>query len=128
MITLDKIELPNDLSWPDEMDWSPVEESKDYSIEGALIIDAGTKQAGRPITLTGSETTCWILKSVLTKIKALEATPGKEMTLVYGVLTFNVKFDLSSGPAVVATPIIEHNEFIGASNYYNNLIIKLLVI
>ena len=49
--TLATIQIPRGLVWVDEHDWTPVESATEYSITGALLVDAGTRLAGRPITL-----------------------------------------------------------------------------
>lgn len=41
------IELPPDLHWRDEFSWTPVEQSTEYSLTGALIVQSGARQAGR---------------------------------------------------------------------------------
>lgn len=52
-ITLDALTLPDGLVWQDEFTWSPQTQAADYSLTGALIVQAATKLAGRPITLVG---------------------------------------------------------------------------
>jgi len=52
-ITLGAITLPATLVWEDEFAWSPVAQSTEYSLTGALIVQQAVKQAGRPITLVG---------------------------------------------------------------------------
>ena len=52
--TLDGLALPAGMIWQDEFDWSPALSAQEYSLTGALVIDAGTRQAGRPITLAAS--------------------------------------------------------------------------
>lgn len=70
MITLDGIELPEDLHWRDEFEWSPVEQATQYSLTGALLIDEDQKQAGRPITLTTPGEDSWYTRA---KVKAIQA-------------------------------------------------------
>jgi hypothetical protein len=54
--------LSDRLQWTDEYDWSPVEQSAEYSTEGMLLVDVAVKLAGRPITLDGVETAAWITR------------------------------------------------------------------
>ena len=70
--------------WIDEFDWQPVEKALEYSLTGALLIDVGVKQAGRPITLQGSEDAGWLTftRSVLTALAAQAAEPEGEFELV----------------------------------------------
>ena len=58
--TLNALALPGDMMWTDEFNWSPVERSIDYSLTGALIVDIGTRQAGRTITLEGADDAGWL--------------------------------------------------------------------
>jgi hypothetical protein len=71
MITLDTYPLPDGLWWNDEFDWSPVAQSSEYSVEGAMVLEEGVMQAGRPITLKGTINGPWCARSV---IEALYAT------------------------------------------------------
>ena len=57
-----RLELPDQLRWTDEHDWSPLAQaSPQYSLGGAVIVQQGSKLAGRPspwavrITTTGSD-------------------------------------------------------------------------
>jgi hypothetical protein len=52
-ITLGVIALPDTLVWEDEFTWSPVAQSAEYGLTGALIVQAAARLAGRPITLVG---------------------------------------------------------------------------
>ncbi len=100
MIALDDIILPNDLWWADETDWSPVEQSTDYTLTGSLVIDENTKQAGRPITLAGHEHRAWTTRSTVLALQAMAAVAGKEMVLTLEDQTFDVMFRRSDGPPV----------------------------
>jgi len=79
-ISLDGIALPDDLQWSNEFDWSPVSQSAEYSIGGALMVQEGTKLVGRPILITGGNW-AWVTRST---VKALFATliANKVMTLI----------------------------------------------
>ena len=63
-ITLGALALPSGLVWTDELTWTPVVQSSEYSLTGALLLEISTQLAGRPITLTGQasgrEYTAWI--------------------------------------------------------------------
>ena len=52
------------LDWQDEFGWSPVDQATSYSTTGALLVDVALKQAGRPITLVGTETAAWISRAL----------------------------------------------------------------
>lgn len=60
--------------WIDEFDWqAKVLSEPIYTITGAMIIETGIKQAGRPITLNGDNV--WLKKSVLDTLFDLSQTP-----------------------------------------------------
>jgi len=48
--------LSDRLAWTDEYSWSPVVQATAPSTTGALLVDVGVLQAGRPITLEGVDT------------------------------------------------------------------------
>lgn len=110
MTTLDDVTLPADLQWIDEALWCPVEAVKEYSLAGSLIIDEGTKLAGRPITLAGGENFAWSTWETVTTLMAMAAIPGSTMTLTLDDgREFSVRFDHASGPPVIPTAIDDIN-------------------
>ena len=74
-ITLGTVTLPGDLRWADEFAWSPVVQSAEYSLTGALIVQTATKLAGRPITLEAQRDT-WVTRDTVLAVQALADTPG----------------------------------------------------
>ena len=84
------IELPTDLQWRDEFAWNPVEQSADYSLTGALVIQEGVKYGGRPITLFGGEDTAWVTRATVTALFQSTAVAGRKMTLTYHDRVFTV--------------------------------------
>jgi len=105
--TLDAIELPVDIWWSDEIDWTPVEQSVEFSTTGALLIDLSTKQAGRPITLIGDERAAWISREAALALQAAAAVPGKQMTLVINDQTFTVMFRHEEKKALDTEPMVK---------------------
>lgn len=99
MNTLDAITLPDDLVWPDELEWSPVEQTIDYATGGSLIIQTGVKLAGRPINLSGL-----ITRSVLLNLRTLAATPT-EHTLTFNGQIYTVRFRYADG-AIAARELV----------------------
>lgn len=101
MITLDKlgtsVQLSDRLDWVDEFDWSPVEQSTTYSTTGAMHVDVGVKQAGRPITLQGIETAAWIQRGLCATLLAWAALPGAQFTLTLRGIDRTVIFDQARG-------------------------------
>ena len=115
---LDTITLPVDLHWEDETDWTPVEQSQEYSLAGSLVLDAGTKQAGRPITLAGGDDRAWASRTTVLALMAKAALPGEEMTLTLNDdRTFTVMFRHGDGKPVDAKPVIPYNTP-DAADYY----------
>lgn len=70
------VTLPNDLLWKDEFEWSPVATNKSTSLSGALIIEQGVRQAGRPISLEPPPDMAWVKRSVADTLRAWCALPG----------------------------------------------------
>jgi len=58
--TSEAIQLEDGFFWSDE-NWAEIQQNQEYSISGALIVQEGRKQAGRPITLQpANKTKGWI--------------------------------------------------------------------
>ncbi len=79
-MTLDDIELPDDLLWVNEFDWNPVEQNIERSLSGALLVQEQGKLQGRPIVLSGGEDAGWVPRSVvklyLSEFKMPDLTAG----------------------------------------------------
>jgi hypothetical protein len=73
--------LPDDLDWTDEYTWQQVEQSAEYALTGALVVESAAKQAGRPITLQGADDRAWISRATLDQLRAWASTPGQQLTL-----------------------------------------------
>lgn len=85
------------LDWQDEFSWSPVDQATSYSTTGALLIDVALKQAGRPITLIGTETAAWITRALCSTLQAWAELPGIQLTLVLRGQARQVMFDHAKG-------------------------------
>ena len=79
---LGTLQLPRGMVWADEHDWVPVQKSMEYSTTGALLIDVGVRQAGRPITLEAEDDAGWITRQAIQDLRALAADPEAELELV----------------------------------------------
>lgn len=81
--TLDGLALPAGMIWQDEFDWAPALSAQEYSLTGALVIDAGTRQAGRPITLAASDDRGWsgMTRDKLITLRAKAAVAGATYAL-----------------------------------------------
>ena len=115
-ITLDSITLPDGLRWTDEYAWVDDTVTANYSVTGALIVQRSTKQAGRPITLTGGISFAWVTKVQLDVLKiALNTYPDAGLTLTlhdgrsFTVIPIPASADsgigTSTSGAIDATPI-----------------------
>jgi hypothetical protein len=67
--------LPDDLLWTDEHAWSPVVSTISYLLTGALLVQSGTRQAGRPITLVGAADMAWVTRAVVETLYGWAADP-----------------------------------------------------
>ena len=108
LVTLQEIALSNDLLWANEFDWAAVESTNTYTLTGALIIEQGTKQSGRPISLTADPEMAWVTRSTLDLLRAAAAIQGRKFRLTFeyptDVRTFVVIFDTTSDP-IKASPV-----------------------
>ena len=94
--------LPSDLQWQDEFAWTPVEQSTDFSLVGNLVVQEGSRQDGRPITLFGGREAAWITRADLQQLQALASVPEQQLTLDLWGTTYNVIF---RRPALGVEPI-----------------------
>lgn len=116
-IMLGSLPLCDGLVWSDEFAWTPVQQSQEYSLTGALLMEVGTKQAGRPITLTGQASgrdyTAWITRADLLTLKAALDVPGATFTLtLHDARTFTVT---AAADPLDAEPLPVYGSFAPAS-------------
>ena len=96
--------IPRGMVWVDEHDWIAVAKDTEYSITGALLVDVGVMQAGRPITLSAETDAGWIARSALQQLRALAADPLATYTLTLADgRTFTVMF--AGDQPIEATPV-----------------------
>lgn len=90
MPSLGPLTLPDDPVWLDEFgEWSPVKQSIEEGLTGALIIDQGVRQGGRPITLD----VAWLTRAELLAVNALADVPNTSYVLIIHQGTYTVIFD-----------------------------------
>ena len=99
------VTLPDALNWVDEYSWSPVEQTKTYTTTGALLIEEGVKQAGRPITLEGSVDRTWCTRALVDQLHAWANTPATVLTLTLRGVAHTVAFDHERG-ALQGLPVL----------------------
>ena len=105
----DEIELPKDLLWVDEFNWSKVEMNVEYALSGALHAQSGTKLKGRHITLEApDDSMAWVGRETLEALYAKSIVAAREYTLVLGSAPnerlFNVAFRHNE-QALEASPV-----------------------
>jgi hypothetical protein len=99
--------LPADLLWEDEFAWRPVQETREYALHGALIVDRGIKLVGRPMTLAGSRDYAWVTRTAALQLHAWAQQPGLPLVLVYRSTSYQVAFD-QDGPPLELTPRVDY--------------------
>lgn len=105
---LDGIELPEELIWRDEFDWSATSQQQTRTLSGALIVEENTTTSGRPISLVSSSGSAIVSRTVLQTLKAKEAQPGLVMELtVFDGRRFSVCWRRDP-LGIQATPYIEY--------------------
>lgn len=116
--TLGGIRIPSGMVWVDEFSWLAVQKEKEYSTTGALLLDVGVKQAGRPITLQAEENAGWIKRDVLKQVQDLANQPiaVHSLELADGRV-FSVQFD-ATDDAITAQPIGRPELPLGSQDYY----------
>lgn len=77
------MDLPKDLQWTDEIKWGVVDQTVEYSLTGALLIQEGVKQKGRPITLIAADNMAWLTRIEGDTLQSLRNSPGLVMTLKF---------------------------------------------
>ncbi|MEN8720466.1 MAG: hypothetical protein ABF296_09420 [Oceanococcaceae bacterium] len=117
MASLAGITLPDDLDWPDEYRWSPVAQNVTITLSGALVIQEDAQQAGRPMTLTGSQTRAWTPRQAVEALRALAAQPATQHTLNYRGANYTVVFNRQNGEPVEAEPIVPFADPDDADHY-----------
>lgn len=85
-ITLTKdgttLALPGNLMPSDEWtNWSPMVQSVEYSLSGALVVESAVKEAGAPLSLEGGDRWVWLTGAECDAIDALLADPVAPCTL-----------------------------------------------
>lgn len=100
-----QLTLPDALNWIDEFSYSPVQQTKTYTTTGALLIEEAVRQAGRPITLEGTENRTWCTRAAVTQLRAWAAMPGIVLTLVLRGTSRSVTFDHEKG-ALTGLPVL----------------------
>lgn len=125
VITLDSVSLPPGLWWADEFTWTPVEQSKAiYTLGGALVVQYGTRQSGRPVTLQGGADSDPIDRQTLDALRGLLSTPT--LTLTMRGTTYTVGWRHEDGP-LDASPLIRLHP-IDPTDLFCSLVLRLRIL
>jgi len=104
-ITLDDVQLDDQLQWVNEFDHDAVAQTQERSITGALLVQHGLKLHGREIDLR-SNGGVWTPLSVVRQLEAMRDEPGRVMLLTLAdARQFHVIFNRESGPPLTVVPI-----------------------
>ena len=107
--TLNALAIPADMVWTDEFNWPTGIRSTEYALTGALIVDAGQRLAGRPITLAGSADGGWVTRATVDALRVLaSALPGQYVLALADGRSFNVVF--APEDALVAEPVVAFSD------------------
>lgn len=108
------ITLPADLLRTDAHGWSPVRQSVDITLDGALWIDVSVAQAGEPITLAGGQSgeMYWgaMTRAEFAQLRALANAPGQSYTLTYLGVAYQVVWRHHDAPALDAVDVIDYSD------------------
>ncbi|MCS4534238.1 hypothetical protein [Neisseria montereyensis] len=111
------VQLPQDMRWLDEFDWSRVAQAAPQrTLSGGLVIQQGVKLNGRPVTLGGDWV--WINRSDLLALRDWSDTPELEMELThYDGRKFDVTFRLHDAALARIEPVQYATPEIGSDKY-----------
>lgn len=110
------IELDDELYPSDEHEWSSVASNTKYALDGTMIVEQSTRQAGKPYTMQAPSDMGFLTRSTVNALKAERDTLGATYWLDYRadgqVKRIKVIFDTTGDDAITATPA---KEFISPS-------------
>lgn len=109
--------LHPDLYWTDELDYTPVRQTADRSITGALVVDVYTEISGRPITIEPEDdNSAWMTRATVDQLRTWAAEPGKVLVLTLRGLARTVMFRHQDG-AIEARPVVHFSDTQSADMY-----------
>jgi hypothetical protein len=86
-----------------------VTQASERTLSGALVLDYGTRIAGRNITLQGADDSAWLPLATLQTLTAWAAVAGRELVLNLNGTAYNVVFRQQDG-AIAARPVVFYND------------------
>lgn len=120
---LGTIALPADMTWEGEFDWPTVVRTTEYTLTGALVVDSGQRQAGRPITLAGEPTAGWVSRATVDAVRTLASTLGGPIVLT---LADGRSFQVVFAPEdpIHAEPVVDFADPDAGTQYW--LVLRLI--
>ena len=103
------LSLPQDLAWPNEFDWLPVVQRKEWGVTGAMFVDQGVKLAGREIVLSSLGDGGFFSRLQVAQLHTWAALPNATFTLSLRGVSYQVIFDHERGA-------LEHEQVMYWSN------------
>jgi len=124
------LDLPKDLQWVDELTWNAVDQSTEFSLTGALLVQEGVRQKGRYVTLNGLDNMAWITREQGLSLLSMANTPGLILTLKFldsvnqanVLFSMNVMFRHFEKPAVDIKRILQWDQYETGAWYIINSI------
>lgn len=99
--------LDPDLLWEDEFVWAPVVQAVEYSVTGALVVDVGRRQTGRPVTLRAEDDSSgWMTRADMAQLQAWADVEGQQLTLMLRGAARTVLFRHHDGGPFEARPVV----------------------
>jgi hypothetical protein len=109
-ITLDDLNLPDDLVWTDEIEFTPITQSVEIALSGSVIIQEAEQSAGQPMTLAGTANSAWAARS-LVKALAAKLSPSLDMTLtLHDARVFTVRWDHRNRKPIESQPVVAYSD------------------
>lgn len=116
-ISIGGVVFDKPLVWTDREDWAELAQTRARTVGGGQVVFTAPLQGGRPITLEAQRDRGWISKTKVDALRVMAAQIGATFTFVYGLDSFDVEFDHSSGPALQLAPLIPRTEPAGTDFY-----------
>lgn len=128
MITLDTLELPDEMMWYDEQEWSNLKSAIRYTLQGKMVMENSLILAskGRPITL--GSLSAWITKEDLDTLRGWSQIVNHQMSLtMHNSNVYIVGFRLWESP-VITVENMHQTAFPANDTLYRLTELKLAVV
>lgn len=120
MISLNGIELNNNMVWVERFAAPEVVSSLKYTMGGRPIVQIGATRK-KDITLAGKEDSGWLVKSVVDQLIELIDDPLATYELIFGTETHIVSFRFDEHPVVDMKPLVPRVLHVSTDLFYGIL-------